>query len=99
MRERLQEQADMILADCDFQKIQSVMTHLNLQWTLDGTSRIPSVQDLKVISSQLLKQAVESSNEDDIFSYNGLQVDKIQNILELRFVPVSCSPFLSLLNH
>lgn len=99
MRDKLQEQANMIMEDCDFQKIQSVMTHLNLQWNLDGNLRIPSVQDIRAASNQLLSQAVESSNDDDIFSYNGLQVDKIQNILELRFVPVSCSPFLSLLNH
>jgi len=98
MREKLQEQANMILEDCDFQKIHSIMQHLNVQWQIDGVMKTPTIQDLRMTASHLLNKAVESITEDDIFCYNGLQVDKIKNILELRYVPVSCSPFLSLLN-
>lgn len=98
MRERLQEQANMIMEDYDFSKTQSIMTHINAQWKIDGVMRVPAIQDIKAAASNLLNQAVESSNEDDVYCYNGLQVNKIQNVLELSYVPVSCSPFLSLLN-
>lgn len=95
---KYKEQIKMIMQDCDFAGIQKAMTALNICWTYDNGKQIPSVSDLKSIAEQCLNK-VAYSQEDSTYSCGGFEAERMNNILELRFVLERVSPLKTLLNN
>ena len=77
---RIQE----ILDNFDFDKVQSVMQHLNWTWSLGANTRgIPEIDDLKKLAKELLEDA--DANGYTIGS-GGFEAKKLGDELTLQFI-------------
>jgi len=73
-----------ILDNFDFDKVQSVMQHLNWRWSLgNNVIQVPTVDELKDMAKQLLEDA--DANSHNIGS-GGFEAEKIGDELTLKFV-------------
>lgn len=101
---RKQEQIQTILNEFDFVKIHSAMTHLKWLWTYDNgegnppVKKIPALEDLKDIAEHCLNQVANSQDNSATFYAGGFEAEKIENILELRFILDRVNPLSQLLN-
>jgi hypothetical protein len=92
------EQIKIILADCDFKLIHSVMNFLNWKWTYsNGEKKVPPVADLISIAEDCLNNVADSEDKSATCSVGGFEAEKIEGILELRFNIERVNP-LSILN-
>jgi len=94
---KYKEQIKCIMQDCDFAGIQKAMIAMNIGWTYENGKQTPSISDLKSIAEQCLNK-VAYSKEESTYSCGGFEAEKINNILELRFVLERISPLKILLN-
>lgn len=85
------------MQDCDFAGIQKAMAAMNIGWTYDTGKQVPSVSDLRSIAEQCLNK-VAYSKEDSTYSCGGFEAERLNNILELRFVLERVNPLKTLLN-
>ena len=89
----MKNQIEFILGECDFQTIHNIMTTMNLTWKFHGKPEsVPTIEDIKEKSLSLLEQVSISTEDDDVVSFSGIETHKLNNILELRFVPVRSNP-------
>jgi len=95
---KYKEQIKCIMQDCDFNGIHKAMTAMNIQWTYDNEKQVPSVNDLKSIAERCLNNVAYSKDESAEFACGGFEAERIDNILELRFVLERISPLKILLN-
>lgn len=96
---KYKEQIRIILSECDFKTIHSVMTFLSWKWSYNGEEKkIPSVADLRSVSEYCLNQVANSDDKSAIYSAGGFEAEKIENTLELRFVLDRVNPLSHLLN-
>jgi hypothetical protein len=93
------EQIKMILADCNFKRIHSVMNFLNWKWTYsNGEKKVPPVADLISVAEDCLNNVVNSEDKSVTCSVGGFEAEKIDGILELRFNIERVNPLSSILN-
>lgn len=96
---RKQEQINHILSEFDFQKVHKMMTSVNWQWSYDNNEKkVPSISDLRQVAELCLNKVASSTEENDTFAAGGFVAEKIQNMLELSFVPEKVNIFRQILN-
>lgn len=89
----MKNQIKFILEECDFQTIHNIMTTMNLTWKFHNKPEsVPTLEDIKEKSLSLLEEVSISTEDDDVISFSGLEAHKLNNVLELRFVPVRSNP-------
>lgn len=96
---RQKEQIEIILDGIDFKKIHSVMKFLNWEWKIQNNeSKVPDISELKSTAEFCLNKVANSNDEIAHFETGGFEADKIENVLELRFVLEKANPLASILN-
>ena len=92
--EQTQETIDDIMDNFDYEKVHEVMDFLEWKWALDDGCCVPSINDLRRRSRQLMKEVVSNleRNEEYNVSTGGFTVrgwrapDDGKIFLELSFV-------------
>lgn len=95
----MKNQIKFIIAECDFQTIHNIMTTMNLTWKFHNKPEsVPTIKDIKEKALSLLEEVSISIENDDVVSFSGIEAHKLNNVLELRFVPVRSNPLGSFFN-
>ncbi len=82
-----QNQIQEILDNFDFNKVQSVMQHLNWKWSMGPNNyAIPTIENLVDMATQLLKDAEAASDDPFIVGCGGFEAEKSGGDLNLKFV-------------
>lgn len=93
------EQISFIMSQFDFEKIHSVMKFLKWKWKFSNNEfRVPNIEELKIAAINCLNKVATSHDEVDHFSIGGFEADKINNVLELRFILDKSNPLSQMLH-
>lgn len=95
----MNEQIKLIIEECDFKMIHKLMKVMNITWKFHNKPEsVPTVEDIIAKAQILLEDVKNSSDEEDVISFSGLEAHKLNGVLELRFVPVRSNPLGNFFN-
>ena len=82
----LEHQAETIMQNFDFEKVQKHMESTNHQWYMGGgRMEVPDVQDLRVTARDLLTKAIYDKGETSNVGTGGFVAYKLSWGLQLTF--------------
>ena len=73
-------------------------TYRLILWETEEATGARTIKDIKEKALSLLEEVSISIENDDVVSFSGIEAHKLNNVLELRFVPVRSNPLGSFFN-
>lgn len=98
-REKIDEQAVLIMEEFDFKQVHEVMKHQNIKYQIGtGKSVVLTEEQLRSVAAECLNKVIKSKELNASSEICGFEAEKIEDLLELRFVLQRVNPLKSLLN-
>lgn len=89
----MKEQIKLIIEECDFDTIHKIMTLMNVKWKFHNKPEsVPAVEDIREKSICILEEVSDSTEDEEIINFSGIEAQKMNGFLELRFVAVRSNP-------
>lgn len=91
------EQIELALDLLDVERIQSVLTFLNIKWVdvETGINRVPTSKEIRVIAEHCMRLAFDS--ETKTFNMGGFEAEVVNNTVSIKYILTQATPLSKLL--